>query len=292
MGIDSRCLVFLHRISRSRPLGKCATLGRQHLFIEPHLLRWASTVTGIPGSVLHRYNNCFAEDLLVKYFGAAEIVSLDLFNNDKPTVLVDLNTPIPDHLASRFDSVLDLGTSEHIFSTKEVFSNIRKLCKRSGFILHYVPGNDMCGHGMYQFSPALFQAVYSYEFAHGAARLFLNFQAMEKRIFEIKFIQEDRININFFGRMHQIVFVDNSFGSLEKPSIQQTDYVANSQVDLEAVKEKIWPMRHWLVSRLKKIAILRFCVSYMRSVRFVSSFVNRRNFKKYAITVDLTRETF
>jgi hypothetical protein len=231
---------------------------------------------------------------LVKYFGAVEVVSLDLFKNDNPTMLLDLNTQIPDPLTSKFDSVLDLGTSEHIFSTKEVFSNVRKLCKSSGFILHHVPGNDMCGHGMYQFSPSLFQAVYNYEFARGSARLFLNFQAMEKILFEIKFIQEDRINIDFFGRMYQFVFVDNRYAAVEKPSIQQIDYLVNSQVDLDTVgiKRKTWSMRGWLVSRLKKIEILRCCVSYMRSVRFVSSFVNRRKFKQYAIAVDLTKETF
>src|SRR5258706_6761643 len=250
MGIDSRCLVFLHRISRSRPLGNCVTLGRQHLFVEPHLLNWASTVTGIPRNVLHRLNNCFAEDLLVKYFGAIEVVSLDLFKRDKPSILLDLNTPIPDRLTGRFDSVLDLGTSEHIFSTKEVFSNVRKLCKSSGFILHYLPGNNMCGHGMYQFSPSLFQAVYNNEFARGSARIFLNFQAMEKRLFEIKFIEEDRINIDFFGRMYQFVFVDNRYVAMEKPSIQQTDYLVSPQLDADAVaiEGKTWSMRGWLVS--------------------------------------------
>jgi hypothetical protein len=117
---------------------------------------------------------------------------------------------------------------------------------------------------------------------------------MEKRLFEIKFVQEDRINIDFFGRMYQFVFVDNRYAAVVKPSIQQIDYLVNSQVDLDevAIKRKTWSMRRWLVSWLKRIEILRWCVSYMRSVRFVSSFVNRRNFKQYAITVDFTKETF
>lgn len=82
MGIDAKCLVFLSQMCRTRPLKRCVTLGRQQLFIEPHLLAWASIVSKIPRHVLSRHNGAFAESLLIEYFGAVDAFSIGAFSED------------------------------------------------------------------------------------------------------------------------------------------------------------------------------------------------------------------
>ena len=223
MGIDAQCLVILSKYTTVTPLGKCLTLGRQNLYIQPHLISWASQMTGVPINELMNYNGQFAEDILLKYFGAVEITSLDAFPNDSPSILYDLNQPIPPQMFAQYDSVLDIGTSEHIFSTSIVFQNIKKACKPGGFIFHYVPGNNMCGHGLYQFSPTLFQSLYRKEINCGDGDILVNFQKNEKCFYRLIFNEKERINISFGGRMNQFVGITNASDIQSSSSVQQLD---------------------------------------------------------------------
>ena len=65
------------------------------------------------------------------------------------------------NLNEKFDTIIDFGTSEHIFNVVENLSNISKFCKNNGIILHSLPANNNCGHGFWQFSPELFFSLYS-----------------------------------------------------------------------------------------------------------------------------------
>ncbi len=71
-----------------------------------------------------------------------------------------MNKPI-ENLNEKFDTIIDFGTSEHIFNVVENLSNISKFCKNNGIILHSLPANNNCGHGFWQFSPELFFSLYS-----------------------------------------------------------------------------------------------------------------------------------
>ena len=286
MGIDAKCLVFLSKISNKNPLGRCITLGRQQLFIEPHLLSWASKTSGVPKNELETWNGQFAEEFLMRYFGASEVVSLDVFPNDQPTLLHDMNMPIPQKLEGGFDAVLDIGTSEHIFSSVTVFENVKNLCKKDGFIVHYVPGNNMCGHGLYQFSPTLFQSIYYSEFKHGYGNIYLNFQNDERAFFKLSFDERERINICFGGRMNQFVFVRNNGKSEGVCEVQQMDYLVQAGASQQPV------FAGGVRSFLKKIRFLRVSISYLRSTRIYASMREAYLFRRYSERIDISNEVF
>lgn len=75
-------------------------------------------------------------------------------------ILIDLNNSIPDNLVCKYDLVLDLGTSEHIFNYPQVLINSHLFSKPGGFIYHEVPLN-WPNHGFYSISPTLFYDFYS-----------------------------------------------------------------------------------------------------------------------------------
>jgi len=280
--------VFLSQASRVEPLGRCLTLGRQHLFIEPHLMRWASRMTGIPLTYLRQHNGTFADQLLFDYFRATQLSSIDLLQDDQPTIQHDLNTPVPSSIHGLFDTVLDIGTSEHVFSLETVLDNIRNLWSRRGFILHYVPSNNMSGHGLYQFSPTLFQSVYQSSISKGRASVYACFQNKETTFFLINFKPSLRININFWGAMNLFVVITDH--SLTSPSdIQQLDYQSQSPVSehnlISPDHTKKTLLRYKLIQYLKPLTSLytsKILVSRFRSCHFYQQLIYRYQFHKFS----------
>jgi SAM-dependent methyltransferase len=126
-------------MKRVQPLGAVLTLGRQTI--------------NMPGN-----RGGFADDLL-RSLGATSVDALDYSDFEGASFTGDLNGPID--LGQQFDTVIDFGTSEHIFNVAEALRNCIRLCKVGGNILHSLPANSDCGHGFYQLSPALFFALYS-----------------------------------------------------------------------------------------------------------------------------------
>lgn len=136
VGIGFHELAFLER---EQPLGEVLTLGRQRL--------------NIPSN-----RGGYADDIL-RQFGATSIDALDYSDFEGATYTGDLNKPID--LGRQFDTVMDFGTTEHVYSPASSLENCIRFCKRGGRILHSVPTNGDCGHGFYQLSPELFLALYS-----------------------------------------------------------------------------------------------------------------------------------
>lgn len=97
---------------------------------------------------------------LFKMLGYDKVDTLDLFPDEHPAIIADLNVPLPAHLWSRYDLVFDSGTAEHCFNTKEVLSNAVRALKVGGMVMHILPMSGFAGHGFYQFSPDLFAEFY------------------------------------------------------------------------------------------------------------------------------------
>jgi SAM-dependent methyltransferase len=126
-------------LARETPLGSVLTLGRQNLNIDATEL--------------------YVEDLLLREFGATSVESIDYSDFEGATYIGDLNEPLD--LEKEFDTILDFGTTEHVFNVPQAFKNCIRLCKLGGKILHSVPSNGECGHGFWQMSPELFFRLYS-----------------------------------------------------------------------------------------------------------------------------------
>ena len=109
-----------------------------------------------PGSNLTSSTNCL---IFTEIFKAKSVSSLDNSSYENADEIIDLNLPINKGY-KEFDSVIDFGTSEHIFNVSQCLKNISSLCKINGQIIHCLPSNNSCGHGFWQFSPELFFQLY------------------------------------------------------------------------------------------------------------------------------------
>ena len=152
MGIGIHELHLLRLASR-RGLGSVITLGRQGISLPNTVLEKEL------GRRISFRQYAYAEELLTSFLGATEVSSIDNSDYEGATYVSDLNEEI--NLEKTFDTVVDLGTGEHIFDVAQLFKNAIKMCKLGGCILHSVPANGECGHGLYQFSPDLFLSLYS-----------------------------------------------------------------------------------------------------------------------------------
>ena len=69
--------------------------------------------------------------------------------------VVDLNDPLPQDLARRFDLVVDTGTCEHCFNVAQAFCNACDALAVGGFLVHAAPMNRV-NHGFWSFSPTVY----------------------------------------------------------------------------------------------------------------------------------------
>ena len=102
----------------------------------------------------------YADNILFENFNLESLNSLDYSKFENADIICDLNEPI-EKTNSQFDTILDFGTSEHVFDISQCFKNISDLCKINGHIIHCLPANNNCGHGFWQFSPELFFTMYN-----------------------------------------------------------------------------------------------------------------------------------
>ncbi len=155
LGIDTHSLNFIRYASRKKPLGYVATIGRQSLAIP----------------ALYAKYGRFCEGFLIDHFGATRVDSYDNSDYEGATHIADLNKALVP--ANQYDTVLDFGTTEHIYNIPQALENISLLCADGGQILHVSPANNFCGHGFWQYSPELFFSLYSERNGCGDTEVFL-----------------------------------------------------------------------------------------------------------------------
>jgi len=165
MGIDVSAFVFLMQ-NKDSVKGNVLQLGRQGMHVAwskkdiqlcTDILALFDTETPFQ-TVLSTYPHA---DGFFKYLGADIVDSMDYSSFEGASIVHDLNNPIPDNLANRFDFIYDGGTIEHIYDIKTVMDNIKKMLKVGGVFAGLAVGNNSLGHGFYQFSPELYRTVFS-----------------------------------------------------------------------------------------------------------------------------------
>ena len=92
--------------------------------------------------------------------GIEEYNDLDKFEDDAPSILQDLNAPVPAELEGRFNLIIDGGTMEHVFDVRQVLENVVRMCRESGWVVHLSPSSNYVDHGFYSFSPCFFYDFY------------------------------------------------------------------------------------------------------------------------------------
>ena len=161
MGIDTYTLEFLKYCSSKNEVKNILTLGRQGMAISKNHLKKQLNLTEEEANLY--YKNEFCEQLLIEKFGVSSVKSIDNSSYQCADIIHDLNHPLTKEKQglSQFDTILDVGTLEHIFNIPQALMNISNLCQKDGQIIHHLPADGFSGHGFYQFSPELFLSYYS-----------------------------------------------------------------------------------------------------------------------------------
>lgn len=96
---------------------------------------------------------------VLKNYGMESVKTLDLFD-ERADYHFDMNNKLPHDLNGQFNTVIDIGSIEHIFDTKQTLWNLFNLVKTGGHLLIHTPCNGYYNHGFYTFSPeCLLQAI-------------------------------------------------------------------------------------------------------------------------------------
>jgi hypothetical protein len=154
MGLSYWSTHLLASYAKNNSLGETLTLGRQNITIPERFRKKLSLNHELKSSIL----SGFCEPLLVK-LGATSVNSLDVSNYESCDLTLDLSQPVPKEYWNRFDTVLDYGTSEHIFNFPQVLSNVFMMLKNNGAYNFCLPVTGWCDHGLYQFSPNMFTSI-------------------------------------------------------------------------------------------------------------------------------------
>jgi SAM-dependent methyltransferase len=164
MGLDVHALRVLQILKfdevadRRKRISRVLTLGRQELTREVAYKFEPRT----PRAPAFSKSPKYAEPLIQSIFQGSSVDSLDVSDYEGASLIGDLNVPNPEVLAGRrFDLILDFGTLEHVYNLPNALTSIEQILALGGTIVHLVPSNGFSGHGLYQFSPSLFQEIYS-----------------------------------------------------------------------------------------------------------------------------------
>jgi len=241
--------------------GYTVTLGRQTVFLPKRKF-----------SISLKQGE-YCESLLSNAFDASRVDSIDNSDYEGANIIADMNLPVPDELAGKYDTVLDFGCSEHIFDIAQVFRNITTMCKIGGIVLHVVPANHFCGHGFYQFSPELFFSWYSETNGYSETEVFLAETSDIKNWFRVPAPRDGyRINVRSSGELY--VMVISRRARRAYASIQQSDYV----FEWEKIKKTEALTRQRAGRRYPKIkALLRKNRHLERLVIYIYKIYSDRN---------------
>ena len=218
MGIDIHAVNFLRYVTKKRKLGRVATIGRQSLLVPRRELAkvlgvsWKDTNLGL-----------YSEELLKKHFGATAVDSYDYSDYEGATHVVDLGRPmVPEQ---QYDTIIDCGTTEHVFDVPQVLRNLSSLCASGGQIIHVLPANNFCGHGFWQFSPELFFSLYSDASGYRGTEVFLADLRDKNQWFEVEQPKNGRRAEVTSSSPLYVMCMTTKLGEVFPDNIQQSDYV-------------------------------------------------------------------
>lgn len=92
------------------------------------------------------------KQMLEARWGLTDIKSVDPFDH-KAELRYDMNLPVPEHEHERYQTVIDIGTIEHVFDTRQCLENCMRMVRVGGHYFLHTPVNGYCGHGLHTFDP-------------------------------------------------------------------------------------------------------------------------------------------
>ena len=218
MGLTFHEYKFLEEVSKKKNFGNVLTLGKQEMILTNEDRKRLNLFEK------DYVNDEYIDKLLVDKFKANSVKSIDNSSFEGADIIHDMNKPI-ENLNEKFDTIIDFGTSEHIFNVVENLSNISKFCKNDGIILHSLPANNNCGHGFWQFSPELFFSLYSENNGFSETEIFV-FNTHNK--YEWWKVEKqklgERLEISSDAPLYVLVKTIKK-SEIQNKDVQQSDYI-------------------------------------------------------------------
>ena len=243
MGIAIHTLNTLRYCANKKKFGKTATLGRQRILLDRMQIKKILNIEEDFG--------VFCEELLKQVFLATKVDSYDFSEYENATHIYDFNQSLT--FEDQYDTVIDLGCSEHIFNIANVLANISKLCKIGGQIIHALPANNFCGHGFWQFSPELFYSLYNSKNGYDKTEMFLADLSDESYWYKIKpFVPGERVNILSNSSVY-IIIRTVKISDFSHNDIQQSDYQFEWSKEVSTNKQKLIKPRYFLKTLIRKL---------------------------------------
>lgn len=170
--------LFVGMHARRRFTGPVLTLGVQDVYATYDELLEMSQAAGLAihpvppdqrrstSSLYLRTHSVQAKSLshaetLFRLWGMGPYEALDASPVEGPTVVHDLNQPVPSAWHGRYGLIIDGGTVEHIFDIRTALTNVVRMLRVGGSVLHFSPISGWLNHAFYQFSPCLFYDFYA-----------------------------------------------------------------------------------------------------------------------------------
>jgi len=208
---------FLELIKNKINFGKVLTIGRQEVILDHK----EKKLLNIDNSKFK--DQKYIDNILINQFSSLSVDSVDFSDFEKATIIADLNKPI--EKINLFDTVIDFGTSEHVFNIAQCLQNIANLCKKDGIILHSLPANNNCGHGFWQFSPELFFSLYAKDNGFSDTEIFLFNSINKHNIWKIKKQPiGNRLELSSDVPLHLLVKT-KKIQKITSQNVNQSDYL-------------------------------------------------------------------
>jgi hypothetical protein len=185
MGIGNAAAAFLLSArSAGVDFSRTATLGKQDFF--PTELYWKLLFEAfhLPDDARDMpLRGGVSGDRFFELLGASEVTSFDASDYEGATVVHDMNEPVGAEYQEAFSAVIDGGTLEHVFNVPQAMKNAMSMVRVGGHFLSITCGNNLLGHGFYQFSPEFFFETLTSSNGFGETRVLLALSEAEPPVF-------------------------------------------------------------------------------------------------------------
>ena len=152
--------LLLHQAAKSQFSGSVLQLGRQTMYLTRQDFLDCARRQGVDVTVSQESDVKFDDSEFFGALGFSSVESCDVSAYQGSGIVVDLNKPVPPEMHEKYDVIFDGGTSEHIFDQVTLFTNLHKMLKVGGKIIHLSPSSGHVDHGFYMYSPTMFWEYY------------------------------------------------------------------------------------------------------------------------------------
>lgn len=164
MGIDIAAFEFLLRAHEELgDFGPTLTLGRQRLLIrnDAEQAAYARVLSKYrPDLTIKDISHDYV-DQLISCLGGQPCHFMDNSEYEGAQVIHDLNTPISPAAVASYNTVIDIGTLEHVFNVGVAFKSVGEIVKAGGNFLSLTVADNHLGHGFWQLGPEAYFRTFS-----------------------------------------------------------------------------------------------------------------------------------